>query len=84
MGSEALKQIAQTGAFRCRVLLRPKKTNIKLAKSFRKTKTLKCCSGDIQNYEDCLAGVKDADYVLRCAAIIPPAADHNHDEACRS
>ena len=44
MGSEALKQIAQTEAFRCRVLLRPKKANIKLAKSFRKTKTLKCCS----------------------------------------
>ena len=32
MGSEALKQIAQTGTFRCRVLLRSKKANIKLAK----------------------------------------------------
>ena len=40
--------------------------------------------GNIQNYEDCLAGVKDADYVLHCAAIIPPAADHNHDEVFRT
>lgn len=36
MGSGALKQIAQTGAFRCRVLLRPKKANIKLAKKLQK------------------------------------------------
>ena len=40
--------------------------------------------GNIQNYEDCLAGVKDADYVLHCAAIIPPAVDHNHDEVFRT
>ena len=84
MGSAVLKQIAQTGAFRRRVLLRPKKTNIKLAKKLQKNENIEVLFGDIQNYEDCLAGVKDADYVLRCAAIIPPAADHNHDEACRS
>ncbi|QUY17610.1 NAD(P)-dependent oxidoreductase [Treponema vincentii] len=84
MGSEALKQIAQTGAFRCRVLLRPKKANIKLAKKLQKNENIEVLFGDIQNYEDCLAGVKDADYVLHCAAIIPPAADHNHDAAFRT
>ena len=84
MGSEALKQIAQTGAFRCRVLLRHKKANITLAKKLQKNETIEVLFGNIQNYEDCLAGVKDADYVLHCAAIIPPAADHNHDEAFRT
>ena len=46
MGSEALKQIAQTGTFRCRVLLRPKKANIKLAKKLQKNEAFKVF-GDI-------------------------------------
>ena len=52
MGSGALKQIAQTGAFRCRVLLRPKKANIKLAKKLQKNENIEVLFGDIQNYED--------------------------------
>ena len=84
MGSEALKQIAQTENFRCRILLRPKKPNIKLAKKLQKNENIEVLFGDIQNYGDCLAGVKDVDYVLHCAAIIPPAADHHHDEAFRT
>ena len=81
MGSAALKQIAQTGAFRRRVLLRPKKTNIRLAKKLQQNENIEVLFGNIQNYVDCLAGVKDADYVLHCAAVIPLGADHHHDEA---
>ena len=81
MGSEALKQIVQAGTFRCRVMLRSKKTNIRLAKKLQQNENIEVLFGNIQNYSDCLAGIKDADYVLHCAAIIPPAADHHHDEA---
>ena len=81
MGSEALTQIVRTGKFRCRVLLRAKKANRRLAKKLQKNDCIEVLFGDIQNYSDCLAGVKDADYVLHCAAVIPLGADHHHDEA---
>ena len=84
MGAEALTQIARTGKFLCRVLLRPKKANIRLAKKLQKNKLIEVIFGDIQNYGDCLTAVKGADYVLHCAAIIPPAADHNPDETFRT
>jgi len=84
MGSEALKQIVQAGTFRCRVMLRSKKTNIRLAKKLQQNENIEVLFGNIQNYSDCLAGIKDADYVLHCAAIIPPAADHHHDETFRT
>ena len=84
MGSEALTQIVRTGKFRCRVLLRAKKANRRLAKKLQKNDCIEVLFGDIQNYSDCLAGVKDADYVLHCAALIPPRADHNPDETCRT
>ena len=80
MGSEALIQIAHTGKFRCRILLRPKKTNIRLAKKLQKNELIEVLFGNIRNYDDCLTAVKGADYVLHCAAIIPPAADHDPDE----
>nr|WP_298677357.1 polysaccharide biosynthesis protein [uncultured Treponema sp.] len=81
MGSEALKQIVQAGTFRCRVMLRSKKTNIRLAKKLQQNENIEVLFGNIQNYSDCLAGIKDADYVLHCAAVIPLGADHHHDEA---
>ena len=84
MGSEALKQIVQAGTFRCRVMLRSKKTNIRLAKKLQQNENIEVLFGNIQNYSDCLAGIKDADYVLHRAAIIPPAADHHHDETFRT
>ena len=82
IGAEALKQIVQAGTFRC--MLRPKKANIRLAKKLQQNENIEVLFGNIQNYSDCLAGIKDADYVLHCAAIIPPAADHHHDETFRT
>ena len=32
--------------------------------------------GDIANYSDCESLVKDADYVVNLAAVIPPDSDH--------
>ena len=84
IGAEALKQIVQAGTFRCRVMLRSKKTNIRLAKKLQQNENIEVSFGDIQNYVDCLAGVKDADYVLHCAAVIPLGADHHHDETFRT
>ena len=84
MGFEALMQIVRTGKFLCRVLLRPKKANMRLAKKLQKNPCIEVLFGNIQNYGDCLAAVKGADYVLHCAAIIPPATDHNPDETFRT
>jgi nucleoside-diphosphate-sugar epimerase len=42
---------------------------------------VKILFGDIQNYEDVLACVSGADYVLQIAAVIPPKADHDPDHA---
>lgn len=84
MGCEALTQIVRTGKFRCRVILRAKKANRRLARKLQKNACIEVLFGDIQQYNDCLAGVKGADYVLHCAAVIPPAADHNPDETCRT
>ena len=84
MGSEALIQIARTEKFLCRVLLLPTKSNRRLAKKLQKNALIEVRFGDIRNYGDCLAAVKGADYVLHCAAIIPPAADHNPDETFRT
>ena len=47
MGAEALTQIARTGKFLCRVLLRPKKANIRLAKKLQKNKLIEVIFGDI-------------------------------------
>lgn len=80
MGSEVLKQIMATKKFRCRILLRDKPTNRKLAAKLLKNAdegALEVVFGDLGNYDDCVKCVSDADYVLHMAAIIPPASDHN-------
>ena len=35
--------------------------------------------GDVANYSDCESLVKDADYVVNLAAVIPPDSDHAHE-----
>ncbi len=79
MGEEVLKQIIETNKFAVRILLREKKSNIKLAKRLKKKypDTLCIYFGDISNYEDCKQAVTGIDYLIHCAAIIPPTSDHN-------
>lgn len=40
--------------------------------------------GDIQNAADCRTAVSGVDYVIHCAAVIPPKADHHPDETYRT
>jgi len=85
MGAETLRQLAETEKVWCRILLRPKNANKKLARKLEHSyKHIQIYFGDLQQYEDCRRAVEGADYVLHCAALIPPAADHNPDDAYRT
>lgn len=86
MGSEVLKQIADTGKFKCLVLLRKKDANIKLAKKLTKKygDDIQVEFGDLSKKEDCQKCVNLSDYILHCAAIIPPFSDKHPDAAEKS
>ncbi|MEL3906665.1 MAG: NAD(P)-dependent oxidoreductase [Treponema sp.] len=85
MGGAALTQLAESGTVMCRVLLRPKSANRKFARRLQKKyQTIEILFGDLQNYRDCLTAVMGADYILHCAAVIPPLADHHPDETYRT
>ena len=80
MGKETLTAIMNsTLNFKVKVLL------LKSDKSFGfKIKTLyknriKVIYGDIRSYKDCLNLVKDTNYVLHLAALIPPKADRDQE-----
>lgn len=79
MGSEVLKQILDTNKFKGLVLLRRKPQNEKLAKVLEKKygENIDVMFGDLYSVDDCKACVAKADYIIHCAAIIPPASDHN-------
>ena len=84
MGSQVLKCVMETGKFNCVILLRKKRANEKLReallKKYAKLKTggkLEVLFGDLSVREDCDKVVAMSDYVLHCAAIIPPISDHN-------
>ena len=84
MGSQVLKCVMGTGKFDCVILLRKKRSNEKLReallKKYAKIKTagkLEVLFGDLSNKADCEKVVAKSDYVLHCAAVIPPISDHN-------
>lgn len=83
MGGETLKAIASTEKFKCTILLRDKPRNRKLAEKLDKKygSLVTTHFGDISNPDDAKKCISDADYVLHCAAIIPPAADQNPTQA---
>ncbi|AGT43607.1 NAD-dependent epimerase/dehydratase family protein [Treponema pedis] len=86
MGEEALKQIAETDNYNITVILRQKKKNLKLAKKLKKRygKSVNIIFGDLSVFADCVKCTENADYIIHCAAIIPPAADHNSDDVYKS
>lgn len=83
MGSEVLKQILETKKFKGLVLLRQKPANEKLAKKLEKKygTDIKVVFGDLSNADDCVKCVAESDYIIHCAAIIPPVSDHNPKQA---
>lgn len=86
MGYEVLKQLAETGEYNLVIILRPKKTNFKLSKKLNKQykSLLSIIFGDLAVFDDCVKAVKSADYIIHCAAIIPPISDHNSDDTYKS
>lgn len=86
MGSEVVKQLAETGLYKCRILLREKKHNIKLAKKLIKKygNKIEILLGDLTEYEDCRKLIDGADYLIHCGALIPPYSDHHPEETVAS
>ncbi|MEG2084208.1 MAG: NAD(P)-dependent oxidoreductase [Clostridia bacterium] len=79
MGSQVLKCIMGTGKFKSIILLRDKPSNQDLAKKLAKEygSNLEIVFGDLSVKDDCVKCVAKSDYILHCAAIIPPISDHN-------
>lgn len=87
MGCEALKQSfeLQNVEF-IRVLLRPTGKNKKLAKKLAKTykQKIDIIFGYIDDAEKCNLLVKDVDYVIHMAAVIPPVSDQSPERSFAS
>lgn len=79
MGSEVLKQVMATGKFKVLVLLRKKPANEKLKKVLKKrySQGATVLFGDLASLSDCQKAVEGADYIVNCAAVIPPASDRD-------
>ena len=78
MGAEALRQtLALDNVAWVRVLLTPRKRNAALAKKLKKQygARIDIVNGDIADAHTCARLVKDADYVVNMAAVIPPRSD---------
>ena len=83
MGSQVLKSVMETGKFKSIVLLRDKPSNQKLAAKLQKKygEDLEVVMGDLDSEENCAYCVDRSDYVIHCAAVIPPKSDHNPKSA---
>lgn len=79
MGSEVLRAVMESSSIKGLVLLRKKKSNEKLKLKLSKLygDKIEVVFGDLSNYEDCVACVAKSDYIIHCAAVIPPISDHN-------
>ena len=78
MGTEALRQtLALDNVAWVRVLLTQKRRNAVLAKKLKKQygERIDIVNGDIADAQTCAQLVKDADYVVNMAAVIPPCSD---------
>ena len=81
MGKQALFHLLESKLdIRIILLLRRKVVNekyaAKLEKDYGKSK-IHIYFGDVSNYDDCVKCIENVDYVLHCAAVIPPISDHN-------
>ena len=84
MGREALKQTLELENVEwVRVLLSLKKKNNKLAKRLKKQykNRIQIVRGSVADENVCLELVKDTDYVIHMAAVIPPASDRSFQES---
>lgn len=78
MGYETLRMLTnpETSQYNLRLLVLPDKLSKKRIKPYLEQDNITIIWGDVTQYEDVLAGVTDADYVLHAGALIPPASDY--------
>ena len=84
MGRETVKSLLEIKAVTTlRMLVKRDKPSVKHAKEVKKQygDRVEILYGDVRNAEDCFALVKDAAYVYHLAAVIPPLADHETENA---
>ena len=83
MGKETVKSLLEVPFVTLRMLVKRDKPSIKHAKAVKREygKRVEILYGDVRNAEDCFALVKDAAYVYHLAAVIPPLADHEAENA---
>ncbi|MGP1587587.1 MAG: NAD-dependent epimerase/dehydratase family protein [Treponemataceae bacterium] len=85
MGSEVLKRIAETGDYEVIAFLQERARDIKFSKKIKRCySNVSVFFGDLSVFSDCEKCTKTADYVIHCAALIPPAADHSYEETYKS
>ena len=81
MGGEVLSSLLQSPEdfyIKCIVYEEEKKLPSFVKKLFKKhSDRIYRFRGNIARYEDCIKLLEDADYLLHCAALIPPKSDHN-------
>ena len=71
-----LELYARRERFNIRILARDSKKNRKMLARYINDPTLSVIWGDLTRYEDVLAGVSGADYVLHVGGMVSPAADY--------
>jgi nucleoside-diphosphate-sugar epimerase len=82
MGGEAFQELlCRKDRFNMVLLLLPGALEKRLYRKYEGQQGIRIIWGDITRYEDVLQGVRDVDYVLNTAAIIPPVADHHPELA---
>ena len=67
---------ARRERFNIRILARDSKKNRKMLARYINDPALSVIWGDLTRYEDVLAGVSGADYVLHVGGMVSPAADY--------
>ncbi len=80
MGSEAVRHLLERAdRFRLRVFILPSERNTRPAKQLAASAGVEIVWGDLTRYEDVLAGVSGADYVLHVGGMVSPHADRFPD-----
>ena len=84
MGRESVKSLLEVEAITTlRMLVKRDKPSLRHAREVKREygDRVEVIYGDVRNYKDCLALVQGAAYVYHLAAVIPPLADHETENA---
>ena len=88
MGGEALLSLLQSDknlTVRCILFEKEKRVPKFVKNTLKKYKQrVFAFKGDIAHYDDCVKLIDGADYVINCASLIPPKADHDPEGTYQS